>query len=173
MNCPAPEQWGINHGNTYLIAASRGELNPERLKEVGSARCVGMSLFFWGKTLSFPDLKPVKHNFLADGKEARMAKIRKRKVRWNPSNAAGVVGYRLYWAVGEEADYESEFADIGNVTEVILPDEVPSFPTVAGDIELGVTAVDHIGNESDMAKFSAPFDFTAPDAPTDLVVETI
>jgi hypothetical protein len=102
-----------------------------------------------------------------------MAKIRKRKVRWTPSNAAGVVGYRLYWAVGEAADYDSEFADVGNVAEVILPDEVPSFPTVAGDIELGVTAVDHIGNESDMAKFSAPFDFTAPDAPIGLVVETI
>ncbi|MFO7736898.1 MAG: hypothetical protein R6V46_00350 [Desulfatiglandaceae bacterium] len=102
-----------------------------------------------------------------------MSKIRKRKVRWNPSNSAGVVGYRLYWAVGQAADYASEFADIGNVTEVILPDEVPSFPMVAGDIELGVTAVDHIGNESDMAKFSAPFDFTAPDAPTDLIVETI
>ena len=40
-------------------------------------------------------------------------------------------------------------------------------------MELGVVAVDHIGNESDMAKLSAPFDFTAPEAPTGLAVETI
>ena len=102
-----------------------------------------------------------------------MARIRKRKVRWSPSIAAGVVGYRLYWAIAQEVSYNSDFTEVGNVTEVVLPDDVPSFPTVAGDIDLGVTALDHIGNESDMAKLSSPFDFTAPAPPTDLVVETL
>ena len=105
--------------------------------------------------------------------EKKMARVRKRKVHWNASNGLGVVGYKLYWAVGKGVNYDSDFADLGNVTEVILPDDVPSFPIYAGDIELAVVAVDHIGNESDMTKLYAPFGFTAPDAPTGLAVETL
>jgi hypothetical protein len=55
---------------------------------------------------------------------------------------------------------------IGNVAEVVLPDGVPSFPIVKGSIELGITAVNEIGNESDMVKFASPFQFSVPDAPT-------
>ena len=105
--------------------------------------------------------------------EKKMARVRKRKVHWDASNGLGVVGYKLYWAVGKEVNYDSDFADLGNVTEVILPDDVPSFPIDAGDIELAVVAVDHIGNESDMTKLYAPFGFTAPDAPTGLTLETL
>ena len=103
----------------------------------------------------------------------KMARVRKKKVHWHASNGSGVVGYKLYWAVGKEVNYDSDFAEVGNVTQVVLPDDIPSFPVLAGDIALGVVAVDHIGNESDMAKLSAPFDFSAPDAPTGLTVETI
>ena len=127
-----------------------------------------------GTEIDLSYLEKPHENFIATTKEGmKMARIRKRKIRWNSSNASGVAGYRLYWAVGKEVNYDSDFAEIGNVTEVILPDDVPSFPTVAGDIELGVVAIDHIGNESDMTKLSASFDFTAPDAPTGLALETI
>jgi Tfp pilus assembly protein PilZ len=126
------------------------------------------------KQLNLHGLETGNQHFLSTIKEGnKMARVRKRKVRWNTSNGLGVVGYKLYWAVGKEVNYDSDFAEVGNVTEVILPDDVPSFPIVAGDIELGVVAVDRIGNESDMTKMSAPFDFTAPDAPTGLTVETI
>ena len=116
---------------------------------------------------------PIVKNIVTTKEEKKMAKIRKRKVRWNPSSASGVKGYKLYWAVGKEVNYDCDFAELGDVTEVTLPDDVPTFPTVAGDMELGVVAVDHIGNESDMTKLSAPFDFTAPEAPTGLAVETL
>ena len=106
-------------------------------------------------------------------KEEKMARVRKKKVHWDASNGLGVVGYKLYWAVGKGVNYDSDFADLGNVTDVILPDDVPSFPIDAGDIELAVVAVDHIGNESDMTKLYAPFGFTAPDAPAGLAVETL
>ena len=105
--------------------------------------------------------------------EKKMARVRKRKVHWDASNGLGVVGYKLYWAVGKGVNYDSNFVDLGSVTEVILPDDVPSFPIDAGDIELAVVAVDHIGNESDMTKLYAPFGFTAPAAPTGLAVETL
>ena len=113
------------------------------------------------------------HILITIKEENKMARVRKRKVHWNASNGLGVVGYKLYWAVGKEVNYDSDFAEVGNVTQVILPDDIPSFPILAGDIALGVVAVNHIGNESDMAKLSAPFDFSAPDAPTGLTVETI
>jgi len=113
------------------------------------------------------------HILIATEEEKKMAKVQKRKIHWNASNSPGVVGYKIYWAVGKGVNYDSDFAEVGNVTEVILPDEVPSFPIAAGNIELGLVAVDHIENESDMTKLYAPFGFTAPDAPTGLTVETI
>lgn len=102
-----------------------------------------------------------------------MAKFRKKQISWDGVDSPDVAGYKLYWAVDGGVDYDSDFAEIGNVTEVILPDDVPSFPLVASDIEIGVTAVSDKGNESDMSIFSAPFDFTAPPAPGNLMVKDI
>jgi hypothetical protein len=67
--------------------------------------------------------------------------------------------------------YESDFAEIENKTLVILPDEVLSFPKIAGEIELGITAVNAVGNESDIARVRAGVDFTVPEAPKTLTVE--
>lgn len=110
---------------------------------------------------------------LTANKEKKIAPVKKRKIHWNASNSPGVVGYKIYWVVGKGVNYDSDFAEVGKVTEVILPDQVPSFPNVAGKLELGVVAVDHNGNESDMAKLYGPFSFSAPDAPTELTIETI
>jgi hypothetical protein len=111
--------------------------------------------------------------FDEDYKIISLVSIRKRSVRWNASTAPNVIGYKLYWTVGGGVNYDSDFAEVGNVTKVILPDDIPSFPILAHDIELGVAAVDHIGNESDIITFPARFDFTAPEAPAYLTVETI
>jgi polysaccharide deacetylase 2 family uncharacterized protein YibQ len=100
------------------------------------------------------------------GKKIRT--VRKRKVRWNPSASGDVEGYRLYWAAGEGVDYTSDFAELGNVTEIVLPDDVPAFPRVSGGLALGVTAVNGAGNESDMMTFSFPVPSTAQAVPTDL-----
>lgn len=67
--------------------------------------------------------------------------------------------------------YESDFVELENKTQVILPDEVISFPRIAGDIELGITAVNAIGNESDITRLKAYVDFTVPEAPKLLTVE--
>ena len=88
------------------------------------------------------------------------ARAKRLRIRWNSSSSStDVKGYRLYWSVNSGVSYDSNFAEVGNVTEVILPDDVPLFPAVAGEIELGVTAVNHTGNESDMAKISVPSEF--------------
>jgi hypothetical protein len=56
---------------------------------------------------------------------------------------------------------------------VVWADQVPSFPIVKGSIELGITAVNEIGNESDMVKFASPFQFSVPDAPTSPRLEVL
>ncbi len=97
-----------------------------------------------------------------------MAKIRKSKIYWKPSSSHNLAGYKLYWDVGGDVNYESEHADVGLRTEIILPDDLPSFPLVNGDIQIGITAVTDRGNESDMVKMSASFDFALPEPPSEI-----
>ena len=67
--------------------------------------------------------------------------------------------------------YDSEFYEVENKTVVVLPDEIPSFPRMAGEIELGITAVNAAGNESDITIARVYVDFTVPEAPKGLTVE--
>jgi hypothetical protein len=100
---------------------------------------------------------------------SEMGRVRRRKLRWEPS--AGAQKYRLYWSTQGPVGYESNFVELENKTMVILPDEVPSFPTIAGNIELGITAVNTVGNESDITIARVFFDFTVPEAPKGIIVE--
>jgi hypothetical protein len=102
-----------------------------------------------------------------------MAKIRKRKIRWDASTSTDVVGYKVYWAVGGDVNYDSDCVKVGMCEEIIVPDGIPSFPQTQDKIEIGVTAINEIGNESDMAKFSAPFQFSVPESPENLVMENL
>lgn len=103
----------------------------------------------------------------------RMGKVRQKRVRWNASGGDGLLSYRLYWSVDGCVDYASDHADLGVVTDVVLPDDIPSFPWVSGDVELGITAVNQSGNESDMTKVKANLDFMVPHPPMGLVVEDL
>ena len=97
-----------------------------------------------------------------------MARVRKRAVRWEPST--GATKYRLYWSTQGSVGYDSEFYEIENRTVVVVPDEIPSFPMIAGNIELGVTAVNAAGNESDITIARLYLDFTVPEPPKLLTV---
>jgi len=103
----------------------------------------------------------------------KMGKIRKKKVRWEPSGSDDVAKYRLYWSKYGEVTYDSESAEIGIVTEVVLPDDVPTFPLIAGDIHLGISAINEAGNESDMTKLTAYLNFVVPEPPQNLEVEDL
>ena len=102
-----------------------------------------------------------------------MAKMKKRKLCWKASESRQVVGYRLYWSEGGEVSYDSPFAALGNVTEVILPDDVKGFSHNGGPIEFGVAAVDELGNESDLAIFKASYQFNIPLAPEGMWIENL
>lgn len=47
------------------------------------------------------------------------------------------------------------------------------FPIVRDAVEFGITAVNEAGNESEMIKLYAPFQFAVPDAPKNLIIEKI
>lgn len=99
-----------------------------------------------------------------------MAKVNSVKIRWKaPADPTDIVGYRLYWELAPNpVDLLSANHDCGMKTEVIVPNEVPTFPLVDQTINIGVTSYDDLGNESDFLEGSRPFDFIAPNAPTDL-----
>lgn len=102
-----------------------------------------------------------------------MAKIKRRKLKWVASNSAQVVGYKLYWSENGELNYDSQSVMLGNVTEIVLPDDVKSFTPNGGPIEFGITAVDELGNESDMVTMTAPYQFNVPKAPDDLYLQKL
>jgi hypothetical protein len=102
-----------------------------------------------------------------------LGRIRKKRIRWEPSPDAQVSRYRLYWSKNGDATYDSEYADLGLATEVVLPDGIPSFPLVAGEMGLGITAFNQAGNESDITRTAATLNFVTPEAPRDLMVEDV
>ena len=54
-----------------------------------------------------------------------------------------------------------------------LPDDIPSFPLLAGEIELGVSAISEAGNESEITKFRVFIDFIVPEPPKNLKLEDL
>jgi len=98
-----------------------------------------------------------------------VSKIKRKRIRWNRSSSPNVVGYRLYWEVVGELSYDSEFIEIGDRTEVILPDQVPLLHHVHGEVALGITALNRDGNESDMVRFSVHFDSPVQGVPAGLL----
>ena len=87
-----------------------------------------------------------------------LSKTKKKRIRWSRPRSINVAGFRLYWSVSGEVNYDSEFVDIGDRMEVILPDQVPSLHQVRGEVALGITALNRNGNESDMVRFKVHFD---------------
>jgi hypothetical protein len=102
-----------------------------------------------------------------------LAKIKKRKLVWKPSSSAQVVGYKLYWSEEGSVNYQSPNTKLGNVTEIVLPDDVDAFKSVQGSVELGISAVDELGNESDLVILKTPYQFNVPQAPSDVWMETL
>jgi len=102
-----------------------------------------------------------------------MAKLKKRKLIWLASSSPQVIGYKLYWAERSDVNYNSNQALLGNVTEIVLPDDVDSFKPSDGQIEFGITSVDELGNESDMITLKAPYQFSVPKAPQNLEMKKL
>jgi Tfp pilus assembly protein PilZ len=110
--------------------------------------------------------------FEANGKEVmRVGKVKRKRLIWDRSLSDKVTKYRVYWSRDGGIDYDSDYVEVGNVAQVILPDDIPSFPSVADGMELGVSAISEAGNESEITKIIVSVDFTIPEPPRDLKME--
>jgi hypothetical protein len=103
----------------------------------------------------------------------RTGKIKKKIVRWQASASLNVSNYRLYWSKQGGVNYHSDHIDLGNVTQVILPDDIASFPLDSKHLTLGVSAVNTAGNESHITEITEHFNFTVPGPPKNLEVEDL
>ena len=95
------------------------------------------------------------------------------ELSWTAVATPDLAGYKIYWEDdGTQPNYLSSFHDAGNVTTVDI-NNIPGFPGIEGDITLGLTAYDTVGNESDMVYNTSFFDRAAPAAPTNFTVTII
>ena len=99
-----------------------------------------------------------------------MAKILPKVARWQPSETPAV-SYRFYWATCKAIRHNLRYEDVGTVTKIILPHDIPTFPLIAAKMVLGVSAISHSGAESEITTVIADIDFTIPEAPKNLRVE--
>ncbi len=99
-----------------------------------------------------------------------MARLRKKKISWERPDSSRGLRYRLYWSVGESVGYDSQFIELENVTEIILPDDVAPFPMKSRNIQIGISAINEAGNESDIARLDVQLDFSVPGPPKNLQV---
>lgn len=96
--------------------------------------------------------------------------------KWTASVSSDVASYRVYVSEGDvPLDYDADFVNVGNVTEVDLGelanDGFMMLENAEGLYNLGVSAVDNIGNESAIAVKAGVFlDFVPPVAPTGLEI---
>ena len=101
-----------------------------------------------------------------------MAYIKPKTMAWGASPDTDVVSYAVRWAIPPTAiNYDPTVnpgLDVGRVTSVRLP--LTGMPNIDGQLTIGVTAKDDVGNESDPAEGTFPFDFKAPAPPTSLVI---
>lgn len=101
-----------------------------------------------------------------------MAWVKSRTMMWGASPDSDVADYVVRWAVPPQSIIYDPIVNpglnVGLVTQVTLP--LPGMPNIDGQLTIGITARDDVGNESDPAEGTFPFDFIAPSPPTDLQV---
>lgn len=84
-----------------------------------------------------------------------------------------VLKYRLYWTAGDKLGHDSDYIELKDTKQVLLPDAIPALPKKGYDIQVGLSAINDAGNESDITMLNARLDFSIPDAPKNVKVEVI
>lgn len=94
-----------------------------------------------------------------------MAKIKTKTLTFPGSGSPDVVGYKLYFETAPAAvTYDSASVNLGSNSVVL--NTVPGLEGLDNVFNIGVSAVDDAGNESDMSVLAnVPLDFAAPAAP--------
>ena len=98
-----------------------------------------------------------------------MAKVKDVTLSFPASASADVVGYKLYLEPAPaEVTHDSPSHDLGNTTTVTLNSVLG---LIDGVYNIGVVAVDDVGNESDFSLLNdIPLDFVPPGPPGSLTI---
>ncbi len=104
-----------------------------------------------------------------------MARIKTKRFSFS-IEPEGVVSFNIYYKLTADGaiTYDDPFVNIPAVEgQTRYSVEIPTvIPLIEGQYHLAVTALDEAGNESDLSSgLTYFFDFTAPFAPFDLVIE--
>jgi len=110
-----------------------------------------------------------------------MAQVQSMQLRFDRSDSPDVTGYRLYYAQApEQPNYDSSWIDLGNGEDpdseqmVIDLATLDGMTTLDGIYNLGITALDDAGNKSSMERLNeVPFDFLAPNPPTNASIDRL
>jgi hypothetical protein len=102
-----------------------------------------------------------------------MARFQSRTLRWKPVDSKDIAGYKVYWSKGASVSYDSESIYVQDLTEIVIPDAFQGFVPEAGIYMFGISAVDKLGNESDITKISEPLRFSAPSAPASVWLDSV
>ena len=106
-----------------------------------------------------------------------MAIVNSKKISWDAAPDADIVKHWVF-AVPEGQTIDPKSTPHVEITmpttEIVAPDDFPA-GTFSGDSNytIGLVAVDDVGNMSDLVTVSAPFDFIAPGAPSNIIVTDI
>jgi hypothetical protein len=102
-----------------------------------------------------------------------MAKRKKYTVAWGIPADADIVSIRVRCSQipfstipDDEANYAIVYDDVGKVSQCDLP--LAHTPLIDGDLSIGVSAVDDVGNEGDIVSITIPFDLVVPSKVTNL-----
>jgi len=102
-----------------------------------------------------------------------MANLKKYIVGWGLPADPDIVNIRIRSSEAvpptdpnDPATYAIPYDEVGKVTQCELP--LPHTPLIDGDISIGVSAVDDVGNEGDISWIRFPFDLVAPSIVTNL-----
>lgn len=103
-----------------------------------------------------------------------MGKVISKVIKFAASPSPDVVNNRLYYSTEQGLNYDSDFVEVGNETDVdgnVVVD-LGSFLTVEGDYYIGVAAVDDVGNEADIVEYpnAIPLDFQIPEPVGELIL---
>lgn len=94
-----------------------------------------------------------------------MAKIKQKTLTFPGSGSPDVVGYKFYYEVSPTAvTYDS--ANVLLTETMVVLNTITELQNLDAVYNIGISAVDDAGNESDMSLLNdIPLDFAAPEAP--------
>ncbi len=102
-----------------------------------------------------------------------MAKVKKYTIAWGLPADADIVNIRVRCSQtpfptdpDDPAGYAIPYDEVGKVTQCDLP--LPKTPLIDGNLSIGVSPVDDVGNEGDIVSITIPFDLVAPSKVTNL-----